>query len=318
MTSKAFLGAFFVAFTALSATIVTVNFYLDIYGLFRPAAGRQISIYGEERIAKYLHSFRYIPENFDGVLLGSSASDNLDTSGFHSHRIYNASINGGNVEDVRPIADNVLASSSLRLVLICIHRYLTQDHVRKTDFMTTQEYWGALGSPQLLTAYISRMAIHFGVTQAHHDSWGTDHFDAYADPNGSAPIIRKAVADIQHGSKAVENYQIDPVAFNELRNLLVEARRPWRRLVVYYPPVPAPILELRSDALARYHAAIQTILRPGDVVVDFNTPAYAAFRADSRNYIDYSHLSKRGAGFLVAQLDRAVATSDSTLQATMK
>ena len=127
MTSKQFLAFFSIGLAAAAAVIVPFNMHEDVYGLFRTARGRRLSIYGEERVAKYLHSFRYIPENFDGVLLGSSVTDNFDTRRFPGYRIYNASIDGGNVEDLTPIADNVFRRGALKLTILCIHRYLTTE-----------------------------------------------------------------------------------------------------------------------------------------------------------------------------------------------
>jgi hypothetical protein len=306
----------FLGLALLMAIVVPLNVYIDIYGVFRPASGRAMSVYGEERVAKYLHSFRYIAENFDGVLLGSSTSDNLDTRAIRSHRIYNASIAGGNMEDLQPIAHNVLADDRVKIVLFCIHHYLTQDHVRKTGYMTSRDYWAAFGSPLLLTTYISSASIRLGVTRDHHDGWGTYHFNANADVGKTEGVIRNVVASIRSGSRKFENYDIDPIAFQELKDTLAEARRPGRRIVIYYPPVPAPILTVRSEQLSRYRAAIGAILLPTDIVVDFNTPTYGSFRLDLRNYDDHAHLSKAGAAMVVAELDRVLARSDSTLTAT--
>src|SRR5262249_7670763 len=145
VSSKQFLFYLAIGFLIVAALTVSVNAYVDIFALFRPAQGRKISIYGEERIAKYLHSFRYIPDDFDGVLLGSSVSDNMDVKGFDGYKLYNASIDGGNIVDLQPIVDNLYRKRDLNLTLICIHRYLTKDHDKKTDFMTPRQYWGALG-----------------------------------------------------------------------------------------------------------------------------------------------------------------------------
>lgn len=314
MTSKRFLIAVFAGWALVMAIIVPFNLYVDIYGVFRPAAGRHLSVYGEERVAKYLHSYRYITDNFDGVLLGSSLSDNLDTHELRGYRVYNASISGGNVEDLRPIADNVLRSNRLRLVIFCLHRYLTQDHMHKTDFMTPRDYWGAFGSPQLLTSYLSRLSIRLGVTKDHHDPWGAYYFETTEPWGQSSRAIQDALNAIARGSKTVENYAIDPVAYAELNRMLEEARRPGRRLLVYYPPVPAPILAARSGELAQFRARMEQLLRPGDVELDFNTPAYAGFRSDFRNYLDQSHLSRKGEAFIAAELSHVMAGPESPLQ----
>src|SRR5947199_10640983 len=85
--------------TALAACIAAAgaNCALDIYGLFRNPAGRELPVYGNERVAKYLMGQRYVRANFDGVLIGSSVSANWEVGTMQSARLFNESVNGGNM-----------------------------------------------------------------------------------------------------------------------------------------------------------------------------------------------------------------------------
>lgn len=89
-------------------TILAGNVLIDIFGLFRPVKGRKIRIHHNERISKYLLSFRYIPRNFNTIIIGTSLSDNLDVASYnHSNnrlKIYNSSVMGANIFDVCPVA----------------------------------------------------------------------------------------------------------------------------------------------------------------------------------------------------------------------
>jgi hypothetical protein len=307
VTSKQFLGFFGLGFVTIATIIILINLYLDVYGLFRPTRGRDLGIYGEERVAKYLHSYRYIPESFDGVLLGSSVSDNLDTRDFAGYRIYNASINGGNVEDLEPIAENIFRHGELKLTIICVHRYLTNDHVRKTELMESKELWGAFGSPQLMTAYISLLATHYGVVPETYDERGTLHLGNDPDSNTVRRNIDVAVDEIRRGTTSVGDYHIDPLALTELEGLITNARRHSRQLVVFYPPIPAPILAVSSAELGRYRETINGLTEPNDVVVDFNNPKYESIRTDYRNFVDAVHLSKAGATVVESELSKVVS-----------
>ena len=309
MTSKRFLIFVFLGLGAVAAVIIPLNMYTDIYGLFRAARGRPVTVYGEERVAKYLHSFRYIPENFDGVILGSSVSAILDARDFEGYRIYNASIDGGNVEDLKPIAENIFKKGRLKVTIICVHRYLTNDHNQKTDLITPKEYWGALGSPQLLTAYVSRMAIGLGLVRARYDEYGTKHFASDPDSSRVRTTISEAVSGIERGTESVGNYYIDPVAFAELRDVLTLARGRSRQLIMFFPPVPAPILAVRSAEYAGYREVTSSLLDPHDVVVDFNAPNYENLRSDVRNFVDAVHLSRRGARLVMVELAKAASES---------
>jgi hypothetical protein len=317
VTSRQFLVVFAAGFSAALAVLIPLNMYADPYGLFRSSRTRSLPVYGEERIAKYLYSLRYIPENFDGILLGSSVSDNLDPRQFSGYRIYNASINGGNVEDLRPIAENVYGKSTLKLTIVCIHRYLTLDHDRKTDLMTPRQYWGALGSPQLLTAYLSALAVRRGLVHGEYDEMGTLREGADVDVATVRKTIDKAVGAIRRGQASVGNYSIDPVALAGLDHVLTTARRRSQRMLVFYPPVPAPILAIRSAEFARYRDTVSSLLRPGDAVVDFNDPSYVDLRADLRNFEDAVHLSKSGAASVMSELSRTVAELDAARPAAV-
>ena len=307
MTSKQFIGAFLAGAAGIAAVVVPLNMYVDLYGLFRPAHGRRLPLYGEERLVKYLHTFRYIPENFDGVLLGSSVSDNLETDRLGRYKIYNASINGGNIEDVKPLAENLFRRGELQLTVFCIHRYLTLDHVKKTDLMSPRQYWGALGSPQLIEAYVSGLAIWIGFLQPGYEECGARRSGQDSDAAQSRKAIGDALDGIGRGTALAGNYTIDPVAFAELRDILAAARRHSRRMLVFHPPLPAPVLAARTAQYERYRDTVNALLRPGDLLVDFNGPQYAEMRADFGNFVDAVHLSRTGASQVSDKLGKALA-----------
>jgi hypothetical protein len=296
-----------IGLACIALAVAACNIHVDIYGLFRSSRGRTLSIYGEERLAKYLHTLRYVPENFDGVLMGSSVSDSIDTRFFRRYRLYNASINGGNVADMRPVAENLFSRRGYKLTIVCVHRFLTKDHDRKTDLMQPRQYWGALGSPQLLTAYVSRLAVKFGVFPNHYDERGTLHYMSGPDKRKSMRQIEQTVADIRRGTSPIGNYDIDPIALSDLDAVLTLARSKSDRVVVYFPPNPERILAIRKAEYAGYRAKIDRLLRPGDIVVDFNTPEYESLRSDYENFEDGVHTSRTGARLIAEELDRVVS-----------
>jgi len=244
-------------------------------------------------------------------LLGSSVSENFDLGGFPGYRLYNASINGGNISDLKPLVENIYGKRELKLTIISIHRYLTKDHVNKTDFMTPKEYWGALGSPQLVTAYVVRMGIQFNLIQPMYDERGTLHMGSDPTVNVSRSKIEQTVVDIQQGKAAVGNFDIDPVALEELNEILGKARNRSGRLLIFYPPTPAPVLSECAAKYAGYRDAINALTQPGDIVVDFNSPSYLEFRSDYANFVDGVHLSAAGARGVVAELGRILEQSNS-------
>lgn len=315
MTSKQFLVYVATGILSLAVLVIPFNMTIDTYGLYRPAGTRRLYVFGEERVAKYLHSFRYIRENFDGVLLGSSTSAILETKQIKGYRIYNASIVGGNVEDLKPIAQNIFADHRVKVSLICVHRYLTNDHAQKTDLITPKQYWSALASPQLLTAYLSRIAVALGLIGRRYDEYGTQYLQSEPDSETVQRNIADTVREIQAATVSTGNYYIDPVAFSDLRTLISLARRNSQQLVIYFPPVPAPVLAVRASEYNSYRRSMDTLLEPGDIVVDFNTPAYAGLRQDLHNFVDGSHLSRAGARIVLEELATTLAQTNIRNQA---
>src|ERR1700730_11101236 len=63
-----------------------VNYQVDLYGVFGRNDSRARVVYSNERSGKYLLSLRYLPEHFDALLVGSSITDNWDTTRIDSVR----------------------------------------------------------------------------------------------------------------------------------------------------------------------------------------------------------------------------------------
>jgi hypothetical protein len=136
-----------VLFVALAGgVIVGTNVAIDIYGLYRPVRGRHLPVYGDERVAKYLLSSKYVTENFNALLVGASITANWDVRGFDRLRVYNASLNGGNIVEERALVEAALTGPGIDVVMLLVHPALTLDHEFRTVVMTPELRRAALGS----------------------------------------------------------------------------------------------------------------------------------------------------------------------------
>src|SRR5271156_3836584 len=81
-----------VVLVAVAACAFTwFNLRQDMLGLH----GRNpVAIYALERYSKYLMSYRYVPDHFDGILLSNSVAANWDTGQFTKHHVFNAGLRG--------------------------------------------------------------------------------------------------------------------------------------------------------------------------------------------------------------------------------
>src|SRR5271168_458303 len=98
VTSKRWLTYVLLIVAAVSVAGVVLNYRINVFGVFGDVSGKTYRSYlNEDREAKYLFSFNYIPTNFDGIMIGSSISGNWDTRKIQLAKTYNLSIDGANI-----------------------------------------------------------------------------------------------------------------------------------------------------------------------------------------------------------------------------
>ncbi len=153
--------------------VAATNAAIDIYGIFRNPKGRHLPGYGDDRVAKYLLSERYVPANFNGLVVGSSVSANWDMRHIDGFNLYNESLDGNNIVEEKTICDRALASSRMKLVIVVVQPFLTASHEFVTVHVTPRENFGALGSQNLLDAYKDKLRTHFHKNEPTLDDTGT-------------------------------------------------------------------------------------------------------------------------------------------------
>src|SRR2546423_1309606 len=143
----------------VAAVTVASNVTLDIYGLFRDPHGRRLPAIGDDRVAKYLLSKKYVPGNFDAILVGSSVSANWNTGRMRSLRVYNESMTAANIVEEKALVDQALSQPGIKAALLTVHPYLTNSHRFATVQVSERETFGALGSLTLWEAYKVRYGL---------------------------------------------------------------------------------------------------------------------------------------------------------------
>jgi hypothetical protein len=276
------------------AAIVLVNMYIDIYGIFRNAKGRHLPVYGDERVAKYLLSEKFVPENFDALLIGTSVSANWKTSDINDFRVYNESVDGGVIAEEKTIADNALLSSHIRLVLLLVQPYLTASDEFKTVQLTPRENVAALGSKSLLDAYRSKIAIKLHWEKQEFDDSGAQDF-------GDIPM--KLNAHLQKLMAPGTEFSVDRAALTNYQAFVDELHSSNIPIIYIVPPVSQSIYTAKRDAFANYSRLILASRRKQDHVVDFTTDQFSAFRGNPANFRDGVHLTNEAAEQVVSVIN---------------
>ena len=283
---------------AIAGIVIAVNVYLDIYGIFRDPRGKCLPAYGDERIAKYLLSERYVPANFNAVLIGSSVTSNWRLDRITALRVYNDSANGGNSVEEKCLVDQALSRPGVQVALLLVHPFLTHSHDFETVQLTPRERTAALGSLSLFDAYKSMLRARLHLEEQTFDEFGGQEFMAgHMELN---PTLKRMLS----GSG---DFEVDPVAMAAYRDSIAQLHAHGVRIVFFVPPLEERLLVSKRDAFANYLAAVRPLMSPQDLLIDFTTDEFASLRADRRLYLDGVHMVHDGAAQVVALIDARIA-----------
>ncbi len=302
MKARTFFYSSLIFSAVIVILMVLINIQLDLYGLFHSTKEKLISIYSDERAAKYLLAHRYVPENFEGYILGPSLSANLNPEQVKRLKIYNLSMMGANITEQKAVLDKALESATPKFVILCLHPYLTTDHGMKTDMINPKQYFGALGSMGLYKAYALKLVRHFNLMPAKFPS---GQFNGYGNNNyidllQEMPVEDKINEQLQR-SDAVKT-AIDPVAWKELISLVDELVSRKVSIIAYYHPLPFPLFDKFRNPYGVYKHRVDSLLENKSILIDFNATRYEFFTKDFSNYIDHGHLSEKGQSYLLEEI----------------
>lgn len=278
---------------ALLIASVAMNMSIDIYGIFRNANGRHLAVYGDERVAKYLLSEKYVPANFNAILIGSSVSANWNTGKISGFRVYNESIDGGNIIEEKAIADQALASSRIQVAILIVHPYLTASHDFNTVQLTPQENLGALGSQSLLDAYKAAARVKLHLEKPQFDEFGSEDFGDI--PQKMNPHLQKLMTP---GTE----FSIDDSAAKAYSALVDELHSLNVRIVYVIPPVSESVLAGKASAFADYSRTMLANKQAQDRVIDFTSEEFSDFRRNPDNFKDGVHMTNQSAREVVAAI----------------
>jgi len=281
----------------IAACFVFFNFAMNEYGLFGDVSGRSIKIWHNDRTSKYLFSFNYIPSNFDGILMGPSVSANIDVKRLSGYKFYNISLGGGNVTELKYIADNAINRGKIKVLIICLYPYMTKDHGRKTTYIDPREFWGALGSRELVNLYINKIFIQHGMRPDFPD----DHGTWLVKGPGLVTAPKAATRPFQERRKKPEDMlHIDETAYHELYEIVQSARNKGIRIFGYYYPFQSGALDAARFHI--YQKRINCLFDKRDMIWDLNTDEYMFFKMDRTNYTATGHLSMKGNEFILENI----------------
>ena len=195
--------------------LIALNMTVDPYGLYHDDRGRRLAAYGDPRVAKYLLSVHYVPDNFNTILIGSSVSANWDMTRLDKLQVYNESINGGNIVEERAIVEQALSTPEISTALIIVQPYLTYSHQFETVKLEPTLRFSALGSETLVGAYKDMLRARLHSRNQVIDYAGTQRFANL--PEQLNPTLRRLL-------RPVPPFDVDPIALAAYRDVIAQLR----------------------------------------------------------------------------------------------
>jgi hypothetical protein len=288
---------------AVGACTAALNAWLDVYGIYRDTHQRRLKVYGNERLAKYLLSVRYVPENFNALLVGSSVSGNWNVAeALPGLRVYNESLTGGNIIEEKCLLDQALARPGVEVVFLVVHPFLTHSHEFESIQLTPRLKLSSLGSQSLWNVYVEMLKIRFHWARQTYNEFGA--VDYGAAKHGLNPELKQLM-------RPGTDFEVDPIAFQTYLDVIQEIRAHGVRIVFVVPPVAEDLLQGKRAAFEKYLRLIQARLAPGEELIDFTSSPYAGFRANGDHFIDGVHIEGVAAEEVVSMLHSAMAQSGS-------
>jgi hypothetical protein len=294
-----------------AGAIAAANVALDIYGMYHPARDRHISVLGDPRIAKYLLSTRYVPENFNAVFTGASVAANWEVKRIEDLRVYNEALNGGNIVEEKTLIEAALERPGIQVAFLLVHPSLTYSHEFRTVEMKAELRRSALGSASLWAAYKEMLNIRLGRLPQKFDDAGTETFqNMHSEMNWLMKQMWNA-----------PDFSVDPVALQAYKNLVkaLTARR--IRIVFVVPPTSEALLATKRVQMEKYLTMMRREIGGDYLWINFLRPEYSHLR-DPEIFSDGVHLKAGGARQVVDEINGIVrnwigakrlllATSDS-------
>jgi hypothetical protein len=296
-------------FVILSTLLIALtNYVRDPFGL-HGSSGQERRVYIDEKTTKYLYSFNYVPNNFNGILVGSSVSDQwIDTKMIEGYKVYNMSMDGGNISELKFAIDNMFKYGGLKVLIIGLDPYITRNHGRKSSQINEKEYLSTLGSFLVFEYYVNK---YIWSSKSDDLKFGDSYWGYIKNDNSTSGTLKAIDKRLNQFDSLdfVKFMNVDNIALDELSSVLEHARSENIQVLAYFHPLPKRIFNHSKYVVnyRQYRLKIDPLLDyEKDIIIDFNGDSYAYITENEKNYVDSIHLSKAGGKSVVEVLNMAL------------
>lgn len=271
----------------LAALLAIVVWYSDPWGLLRDVDGRWLDVYADERGSKHLLAHRYVPQIFDGAILGIEQSSGLDPRGLSPFLTYNASLATGNASDLAPIAHTLIRSGEIHFIILCLSDALVQRSPSPGGALAEDPIQAQVEvlAPSVLMAWFD-VALRGRPPLTDAVGWR----DPELGPPGGAAS--------GGGGEVV----VDEAAMSALSGIVADAHNNGVEVFAYFHPYPKRRREQMGASYERALRRLRGLFKGGDVVVDMGSGAHRDIWGREAHYLGDAQLSTKGARAVVKAL----------------
>jgi hypothetical protein len=292
MTARRWILRTVASILTVVGILAAVAYAIDPYGVLRDPRGRKLPVLFSERRAKFLMNKRYVPTNFEGLIVGTSASSNWAIPTLAGYQIYNESLSGGNAAEEKLLVDQGLPTATYKLAVFILSPPMTSDH-KIQDGLDAVKPSEAVASIHLFVheAGLTLLAMHRKFSKSE------------TTPDGQ--VLFNFPQNFNLVPLDPAYFKIDPIAFQQYRSLAQTLQDRGARIVYVVPPFYEPCYEVNSKNYQAYLEAIRPLLPPAPII-DFQDPEFNSLRNDPDNFMDCFHVTPRGAAKVSTLLETLV------------
>jgi hypothetical protein len=282
--------------TVIACAFVWAAVRTDLLGLH----GRNdVRIHAIPRFSVYVMTYRFIPDNFNALLLGNSQAAVIDTSRIHNYKVFNAAELWGTMTEERILGEQVLQRGHLKMAVLLLVPDLLSSHAIRSAYMTPHDYWSSFGSIQtLLIDYeAARQALgHPGAKT--FDFYGRNRFPLYfGPPTRFTP----------------DQLLIDPIAVRDLSQLIAHLHSKGVTVYLMFAPMYQAKWDAQREELLEWQSKVTAGLPPGQSeLIELPEHVKNTLQSNRANFPDYTHLSPSGSDTLAEAIDGIIADKNKT------
>ncbi len=282
---------------------------MNEFGLFGDVGPGEYRVWGYEKTTKYLFTYNYIPRNYEAILVGPSyGNEAMDTRKIANFSVYNLSMNGVKVSELRIAAENAISMGEMKFMILCLDPYLTWTGGVDEGFIGPKMYWSSLGSMFMLKYYLIKRRQQ---AQSTTDPFSKSHtgfvdYSHLPQDGTSEELVLRRIEEYRASDTPIYRMNIDEEAYFDLGELLSFTRAAGVQIFAYYYPKAKAAYDVVEDEYAVFKGRVDELLNDDDVVIDFNTSDFDDLRTDYDSFRDGYHLTPKGADVVLATLSHTI------------